>query len=84
MVIYAYAQEIHSLLTRKAKTIGLSALTANTKLIINGERIYLLTTVPMPQRLNLLIGIIRARFGDYVIGRGNSAIRCSSRTLAQG
>jgi hypothetical protein len=28
-----------------------------------------------PQRLNLLIEIIRARFGDYAIGRGNSGIR---------
>jgi len=36
------------------------------------------------QRLNLLIEIIRARFGDCAIGRGNSGIRYSSRTLARG
>ena len=28
-----------------------------------------------PQRLNLLIEVIRARFGEYAIGRGNSGIR---------
>jgi hypothetical protein len=36
------------------------------------------------QRLNLLIEVIRARFGDYAIGRGNSGIRYSSATLGQG
>src|SRR5271170_7179359 len=37
-----------------------------------------------PQRLNLLIEVVRARFGDYAIGRGNSGIRYSSPTLGQG
>jgi hypothetical protein len=37
-----------------------------------------------PQRLNLLIEVIRARFGDYAIGRGNSGIRYSSPSLGQG
>jgi len=37
-----------------------------------------------PQRLNLLIEVIRARFGDYAIGRGNSGIRYSSSSLGQG
>jgi hypothetical protein len=37
-----------------------------------------------PQRLNLLIEISRARFGDCAIGRGNSGIRYSSATLGQG
>src|ERR1700683_5250281 len=34
-----------------------------------------------PQRLNLLIEAIRARFGDYAIGRGNGGIRHSASTL---
>jgi hypothetical protein len=33
-----------------------------------------------PQRLNLLIEAIRARFGAYAIGRGNGGIRHSSST----
>src|SRR5271167_2108836 len=37
-----------------------------------------------PQRLNLLVAVIRARFGDFAIGRGNSGIRYSSVTLGQG
>jgi hypothetical protein len=37
-----------------------------------------------PQRLNLLVEVIRARFGDFAIGRGNSGIRYSSVTLGQG
>jgi hypothetical protein len=37
-----------------------------------------------PQRLNLLIDTIRARFGDYAIGRGNGGIRYSASTLRQG
>ena len=37
-----------------------------------------------PQWLNLLIEVIRARFGEYVIGRGNSGIRYSSPSLGQG
>jgi hypothetical protein len=37
-----------------------------------------------PQRLNLLIEAIRARFGDYVIGRGNGGIRHSSVTPHRG
>ena len=36
-----------------------------------------------PQRLNLLIEVIRVRFGDCAIGRGNSGIRYSSTTLGQ-
>ena len=36
-----------------------------------------------PQRLNLLIEVIRTRFGDCAIGRGNSGIRYSSATLGQ-
>jgi hypothetical protein len=43
-----------------------------------------LATAWTPQRLNLLIEIIRARFGDYAIGRGNSGIRYSSPSLGQG
>jgi hypothetical protein len=37
-----------------------------------------------PQRLNLLIEVIRARFGDFAIGRGISGIRYSSVPLGQG
>jgi hypothetical protein len=37
-----------------------------------------------PQRLNLLIETIRARFGDYAIGRGDGGIRYSGPTLRQG
>ncbi len=37
-----------------------------------------------PHRLNQLIEIIRARFGDFANGRGNSGIRYSSVTLGQG
>ena len=37
-----------------------------------------------PQRLNLLIEVIRARFCEYAIGRGNSGIRYSSSLLGQG
>jgi hypothetical protein len=41
-------------------------------------------TAWMSQRLNLLIEVIRARFGDCAIGRGNSGIRYSSPSLGQG
>ena len=37
-----------------------------------------------PQRLNLLIETIRARFGNYTIGRGDGGIRYSGPTLRQG
>jgi hypothetical protein len=37
-----------------------------------------------PQRLNLLIEVIRARFGHCAIGRDNSGIKYSSATLGQG
>ena len=40
-------------------------------------------TARTPQRLTLLIEVIRARFGDYAIGRGNSGIRYSSATLGR-
>ena len=36
------------------------------------------------QRLNLLIEAIRARFGDYTIGRDNGGIRHSSLTPHRG
>ena len=41
-------------------------------------------TAGTPQRLNLLIEVIRARFGDCAIGRGNSGIKYSSSTPGQG
>jgi hypothetical protein len=37
-----------------------------------------------PQKLNLLVDSICARFGDYVIGRGNSGIRYSAAAVRQG
>ena len=37
-----------------------------------------------PQRLNLLVEAICARFGDYAIGRGNSGIRHSTPAMRQG
>jgi hypothetical protein len=37
-----------------------------------------------PQRLNLLVASICARFGDYAIGRGNSGIRYSTLAKRQG
>jgi hypothetical protein len=37
-----------------------------------------------PQRLNLLIETIRARFGNCAIGRGDGGIRYSVPTLRQG
>ena len=37
-----------------------------------------------PQRLNLLVEAICARFGDYAIGRGNSGIRYSAPAMRQG
>jgi hypothetical protein len=37
-----------------------------------------------PQRLNLLIETIRARFGDYTIGRGDGGIRYSAPTPHRG
>jgi hypothetical protein len=37
-----------------------------------------------PQRLNLLVEAICARFGDYAIGRGNSGIRYSVPAMRQG
>ena len=36
-----------------------------------------------PQRLNLLVEIICARFGDYAIGRGNREIRYSAPAMRQ-
>jgi hypothetical protein len=36
-----------------------------------------------PQRLNLLIEVIRARFGNSAIGRGSTGIRYSSATVGQ-
>ena len=37
-----------------------------------------------PQRLNLLVEAICARFGDYAIGRGNNGIRYSAPAMRQG
>ena len=37
-----------------------------------------------PQRLNLLVEDICARFGDYAVGCGNSGIRYSAPTMRQG
>jgi hypothetical protein len=37
-----------------------------------------------PQRLNLLVEAICARFGDYALGRGNSGIRYSAPRDASG
>ena len=37
-----------------------------------------------PQRLNLLVEAICARFGDYAIGRGNRGIRYSAPAMRQG
>jgi hypothetical protein len=37
-----------------------------------------------PQRLNLLVEAICARFGDYAIGRGNSGIRYSAAAMRRG
>jgi hypothetical protein len=37
-----------------------------------------------PQRLNLLVEAICARFGDYAFGRGNSGIRYSAAAVRQG
>ena len=34
-----------------------------------------------PQRLNLLVEAICARFGDYAIGRGHSGIRYSASAM---
>ncbi len=37
-----------------------------------------------PQRLNLLVEAICARFGDYAIGQGKSGIRYSAPVMRQG